>query len=98
MRRCSGLTQAQVAEKVGVPNTHVSGIETGERGASYPTILAVLRVNGSTLKEAGGRDRTRQWLIALTETTMYIPDDLNPLPTSRATTSHAKTSSDAPAT
>lgn len=51
MRRRAGLTQAEVAEQVGVRNTHISGIETGERGASYPTILAMLRVYGSTLKE-----------------------------------------------
>jgi transcriptional regulator with XRE-family HTH domain len=51
MRRRRGLTQAQVAEKVGIRNTHVSGIEIGERGASYPTILAMLRVYRSSLKE-----------------------------------------------
>lgn len=51
MRRRAGLTQAEVAERVGVRNTHISGIETGERGASYPTILAMLRAYGSTLKE-----------------------------------------------
>jgi transcriptional regulator with XRE-family HTH domain len=51
IRRRSGLTQAEVAQKVGVRNTHISGIETGERGASYPTILAMLRVYDSTLGE-----------------------------------------------
>jgi HTH-type transcriptional regulator / antitoxin HipB len=51
LRRRSGLTQAQAAAKVGIRNTHVSGVETGRRGVSYKTLLALLRVYGSTLAE-----------------------------------------------
>lgn len=51
LRRRAGLTQAQAAAKVGIRNTHVSGVETGERGVSYTTMTALLRVYGVTLRD-----------------------------------------------
>lgn len=49
LRRRAGLTQAQVADCVGVRNTHVSAVERGERGVSYKTLLALMRACGVEL-------------------------------------------------
>ena len=51
MRRRAGLTQAQVADRVGIGNTFVSQVERGHRGLSWRTLNQVLRVYGATLRD-----------------------------------------------
>lgn len=49
LRHEAGLTQAQVAEIVGIRSTFVSLIERGERGMRWHTLLAFLRAYGADL-------------------------------------------------
>ena len=49
LRHDAGLTQAQVAEIVGIRSTFVSLIERGERGMRWHTLLAFLRAYGADL-------------------------------------------------
>jgi transcriptional regulator with XRE-family HTH domain len=49
LRRGAGLSQAQAGEAVGVGNKHLSAVETGQRGISWPTLRALLRTYGATL-------------------------------------------------
>jgi transcriptional regulator with XRE-family HTH domain len=50
LRRRAGLTQAQVADAVGISNTFVSQVERGHRGLSWRTLTRVLAVYGVTLR------------------------------------------------
>lgn len=43
-RRQKGLSQAQLGKLVGLPQTHVSGIETGRIVPRYDTLLDLVRV------------------------------------------------------
>jgi transcriptional regulator with XRE-family HTH domain len=51
LRRTAGLTQAQVAETVGIRSTFVSLIERGERGMRWHTLLAFLRAYEADLHQ-----------------------------------------------
>jgi transcriptional regulator with XRE-family HTH domain len=51
LRRRVGLSQAQAGEAVGVGNKHLSAVETGHRGISWPTLCALLRAYGATLAD-----------------------------------------------
>jgi transcriptional regulator with XRE-family HTH domain len=51
LRRRAGLTQEQAGNAVGVGNKHISTVETGRRGISWPTLQALLRAYGSTLAD-----------------------------------------------
>jgi transcriptional regulator with XRE-family HTH domain len=43
VRRARGLTQEQLGEKLGIPQMHVSGIESGKVVPRYDTLLDVVR-------------------------------------------------------
>jgi transcriptional regulator with XRE-family HTH domain len=43
VRRTRGLTQEQLGEKLGIPQMHVSGIESGKIVPRYDTLLDVVR-------------------------------------------------------
>ena len=43
-RRKHGWTQAEVGERVGLPQMHISGIETGRVVPRYDTLLDLIRV------------------------------------------------------
>ncbi len=51
LRRKAGLSQAQAGAAVGVGNKHLSAVETGHRGISWPTLRALLRAYGATLAD-----------------------------------------------
>ncbi len=51
LRRKAGLSQAEAGAAVGVGNKHLSAVEKGRRGISWPTIRALLRVYDATLVE-----------------------------------------------
>jgi transcriptional regulator with XRE-family HTH domain len=51
LRRRAGLTQREAGEAVGVGHTHISQVERGTRGLSYPTMIALLRAYGVGLRE-----------------------------------------------
>ncbi len=51
LRRRAGLTQAQVADAVGISNTFVSQVERGHRGLSWRTLNRVLGVYRATLRD-----------------------------------------------
>jgi len=42
LRKRAGLTQVQVAERIGIRSTFVSQIENGARGMRWHTMLALL--------------------------------------------------------
>lgn len=44
-----GWSQAQLGEKVGLPQAHISGIETGRVVPRFDTLLEILRVLGRDL-------------------------------------------------
>jgi transcriptional regulator with XRE-family HTH domain len=43
VRRARGLTQEQLGEKLGIPQMHVSGIESGKIVPRYDTLLDIVR-------------------------------------------------------
>ena len=49
-RRKSGLTQKQLAEKVGVSDMWISGLERGNGGARFNLILRTLSILGLQLQ------------------------------------------------
>jgi transcriptional regulator with XRE-family HTH domain len=51
LRRKAGLSQAQAGAAVGVGSKHLSAVEKGHRGISWPTLRALLRAYGATLVE-----------------------------------------------
>jgi transcriptional regulator with XRE-family HTH domain len=51
LRHKAGLTQAQAGAAVGVGNKHLSAVEQGQRGISWPTLCALLRAYGATLAD-----------------------------------------------
>jgi transcriptional regulator with XRE-family HTH domain len=51
LRHKAGLSQAQAGAAVGVGNKHLSTVETGHRGISWPTLRALLRAYGATLAD-----------------------------------------------
>ena len=67
-REASGLTQRELGERVGLPQSAISGIETGDvelDPALLPRIAVELDIQGSalrTLMASGPDDRWRQWI------------------------------------
>jgi len=51
LRKRAGLTQAQVAELVGVRNTYVSQVEHAQKGVATRTMLRMLNAYGATLAD-----------------------------------------------
>jgi transcriptional regulator with XRE-family HTH domain len=51
LRRKAGLSQEQAGAAVGVGNKHLSAVEKGRRGISWPTLRGLLRTYGATLTE-----------------------------------------------
>jgi transcriptional regulator with XRE-family HTH domain len=51
IRRRAGRTQEEAGEAVGVGGRHISMVEQGKNGIAYPTMMALLRFYGATLKE-----------------------------------------------
>jgi transcriptional regulator with XRE-family HTH domain len=46
LREAEGLTQPQLAERVGISTRQVSRLETGEQVATWPTVLALAKAMG----------------------------------------------------
>ena len=69
-REASGLTQRELGERVGLPQSTISEIETGDAAldpALLPRIAVELDIQGSalrTLLASGPDDRWRQWIWA----------------------------------
>jgi transcriptional regulator with XRE-family HTH domain len=67
-REASGLTQRELGERVGLPQSTISGIETGDAAldpALLPRIAVELEIRGCalrTLLASGPDDRWRQWI------------------------------------
>jgi transcriptional regulator with XRE-family HTH domain len=67
-REASGLTQRELGERVGLPQSAISGIETGDAEldpALLPRIAIELNIRGSalrTLLASGPDDQWRQWI------------------------------------
>lgn len=51
LRRKTGLTQEQLAEKVNVSTTHIGLVETGKRRVSLKTLQKIASVLGIKVKE-----------------------------------------------
>lgn len=49
VRQEAGLTQAQIAQRLGVPQSFVSKYESGERRLELPEIAAICRAAGISL-------------------------------------------------
>lgn len=47
-RKKIGYTQAQLAEKIGLSNTHISHLETGDGTMSLETLIAICKVLKTT--------------------------------------------------
>jgi transcriptional regulator with XRE-family HTH domain len=50
-REKAGLTQVELAEKAGVPDTYVSDIERGVRNPTYEVLLQLSRALGVKLSQ-----------------------------------------------
>jgi transcriptional regulator with XRE-family HTH domain len=51
LRKRAGLTQAQVADVVGVRNTYISQVEHAQKGVATRTLLKMLKAYGATLRD-----------------------------------------------
>jgi transcriptional regulator with XRE-family HTH domain len=51
LRKRSGLTQVEAAERVGIRSTFVSQIENGARGMRWHTLLALLDAYNADLED-----------------------------------------------
>jgi transcriptional regulator with XRE-family HTH domain len=51
LRRKHNMTQVEAAQRVGIRSEFVSEVERGNRGLRWHTLLAFLRVYGSSLAE-----------------------------------------------
>jgi transcriptional regulator with XRE-family HTH domain len=51
LRRKAGLSQAEAGAAVGVGHKHLSAVEKGRRGISWPTTRALLRAYDATLSD-----------------------------------------------
>ncbi len=51
LRRKAGVTQAQAGASIEVSSKHLSAVETGNRGISWPSIVALLRAYRATLRD-----------------------------------------------
>jgi transcriptional regulator with XRE-family HTH domain len=51
LRRRAGLSQAQVADLVGVRNTYISQVEHAQRGVATRTMLRMLKAYGATVRD-----------------------------------------------
>jgi transcriptional regulator with XRE-family HTH domain len=69
-REASGLTQRELGERVGLPQSSISGIETGDAEldpALLPRVAVELEIQGSalrTLMAGGPDDQWRHWIWA----------------------------------
>lgn len=50
LRVAKGFNQTQFAQKIGLSRSHYSHVENGERGASYPTLLAIAKGLDTTVE------------------------------------------------
>jgi transcriptional regulator with XRE-family HTH domain len=62
-RRRTGLTQADVADGLGLDRSAVSRIESGERGLAVAELTAVARLLGVTVDEVLFEDATEEVLL-----------------------------------
>jgi len=87
-RRQRGWSQAKLGEQVGLPQMHISGIETGKVVPRFDTLLDLVRVLAYDLLlvprelvpvvQALTRDRSSQPARALSEDEeqpLYVPDE-----------------------
>jgi transcriptional regulator with XRE-family HTH domain len=51
LRHKAGLTQAQAGASIEVSSKHLSAVETGNRGISWPSVMALLRTYRVTLRD-----------------------------------------------
>lgn len=51
LRRRAGLSQRQAGAAIGVGSKHLSAVENGHRGLSWPTLCALLRAYGASLAD-----------------------------------------------
>ena len=66
LRAAAGLSQAKLAERMGVDRAYVSGLESGERNPTIMTLWHVAQALGVRMpaffdertRSAGGRDRS----------------------------------------
>lgn len=72
LRKDSGLTQSEFGKKIGISNTAVSKIESGENNVSEQTIKNIL------LQKWDGKYVNEQWLRsgAGGDGNMYLPEDM----------------------
>lgn len=54
LRREAGLTQEQLAARIGISGRYVQEIESGRRGARWGTVVRLLRALDVDLRQLGG--------------------------------------------
>jgi len=51
LRHKAGVTQAHAGKRIEVSDKHLSAVENGNRGISWPTLMALLRTYRATLRD-----------------------------------------------
>lgn len=67
LRKAQGLSQEQLAERIGISTTHMSHIETGNTKLSLPVLVNISQILHATTDELLFEDCTNQKQIALAE-------------------------------
>lgn len=70
-RKRQGLTQEEVAAKIGCSRVHISDLERGERSASLP--IAIALVNALALDDTAAMSLLRELAAEPTDTTATNP-------------------------
>jgi transcriptional regulator with XRE-family HTH domain len=60
LRKAAGLTQADLAERMGVDRAYVSGLELGRRNPTIITVWHVAEALGVRLRSFFGEDKPRR--------------------------------------
>jgi transcriptional regulator with XRE-family HTH domain len=60
LRSAAGLSQAELAERMGVDRSYVSGLERGQRNPTIVTLWHITKALGVRLRELVQEERSRR--------------------------------------
>ena len=60
LRKSAGLTQAELAARMGVDRAYVSGLELGQRNPTFVTLWHIAKALGVKVRSFFGEERPRR--------------------------------------
>lgn len=78
-REAQGLTQAELAERVGITDNYLSAVERGVKLPTLPTLDALATALDTQPVELLGTTRGDAWLDELVDVGSAVPKSLRPI-------------------